>query len=199
MRGVSHGAFMAVRPIVLWPHTPTRYRQRAAFSAGWTATRSLLIREAQMLGATSLVLQLAVTEDDIRLDGEIRANARPAHPGVIVSFVSRHGPLEYSTDVFERWHDNVRAIALGLEALRKVDRYGIARRGEQYSGWRQLPAGDTGDVDEDLVEKGRGIVENQYGGNLREARRATHPDVGGTHERFIAVQAYAEALAETAR
>jgi hypothetical protein len=39
------------------------------------------------------------------------------------------------------WQHNVRAIALGLEALRKVDRYGITRRGEQYAGWKALPAG----------------------------------------------------------
>jgi hypothetical protein len=34
---------------------------------------------------------------------------------------------------------NARAIALGLEALRKVDRYRITKRGEQYTGWSALP------------------------------------------------------------
>lgn len=28
-----------------------------------------------------------------------------------------------------------------LEALRKVERYGIGRRGEQYAGWAALPPG----------------------------------------------------------
>jgi hypothetical protein len=35
------------------------------------------------------------------------------------------------------WQDNLRAVALGLEALRRVERYGIAQRGEQYAGWRR--------------------------------------------------------------
>jgi hypothetical protein len=36
---------------------------------------------------------------------------------------------------------NLRAIALGLEALRKVERYGIAERGQQYAGFAQIGAG----------------------------------------------------------
>ena len=38
------------------------------------------------------------------------------------------------------WQANTRAIALALEALRAVDRYGVTRRGEQYVGWQALPA-----------------------------------------------------------
>jgi hypothetical protein len=38
------------------------------------------------------------------------------------------------------WQANVRAIALALEALRAVDRYGVTKRGEQYQGWTALPA-----------------------------------------------------------
>jgi len=34
----------------------------------------------------------------------------------------------------------MRAIALSLQALRAVDRYGVARRAEQYRGWKQLPS-----------------------------------------------------------
>jgi hypothetical protein len=35
----------------------------------------------------------------------------------------------------------VRAIALGLEHLRAIDRYGIANSGQQYVGWKQLGSG----------------------------------------------------------
>ncbi len=44
--------------------------------------------------------------------------------------------LVYATDVCDFWQHNVRSIALGLEALRAVDRYGISRRGQQYAGFR---------------------------------------------------------------
>ncbi len=178
-------ALIHVRPITLWPHAETRGRRRAVFSAGWSATVDLLEREVAHLGARRAVLQLAVTEDDIRLDGAIRASARPTHPGAIVSFESRHGPLEYATDVFDRWQDNVRAIALGLEALRKVDRYGIGKRGEQYAGWKQLAAGGPS------PERGVQIIRDL--GGLRKALMATHPDHGGDPEDFAAVQAAREA------
>lgn len=49
--------------------------------------------------------------------------------------------LVYATDACQFWQHNVRSIALGLEALRAVDRFGISRRGEQYAGFRAaLPA-----------------------------------------------------------
>jgi hypothetical protein len=161
---------VVTRPIVLWPHQETRGRRRSQFKAPWMDTVALLEREVGMLGGRQAVMQIAITEEDLRLDGRIRANARPTHPGVIVSFESRHGPLEYATDVFDDWQDNVRAIALGLEALRRVDRYGIAKRGEQYRGWK--------------------IREH---GSVRAALMATHPDHGGDPSDFAAVQAARDA------
>jgi hypothetical protein len=85
----------------------------------------------------------------MRKDGGIYANAKVNSPGVVVSFDSVHGPLRYACDTFDDdrnwrrmpgWQANVRAIALGLEALRRVSRYGIGSRGEAYTGWAQLPA-----------------------------------------------------------
>jgi hypothetical protein len=119
----------------------TGRHQRSMFDAPWTTTRALLGRELRALTARSVALEIDVTEADIRLDGEIRANARPASPGIRLAFDSKYGPLMYATDRFTTWQDNVRAIALGLEALRKVDRYGITKRGEQYAGWKALPSG----------------------------------------------------------
>lgn len=44
----------------------------------------------------------------------------------------RRGHLSYPCDTFTTLQDNLRVIALALEALRMVDRYGVTRRGEQY-------------------------------------------------------------------
>lgn len=189
-RGVSHGAFFSVRPIDLWPHKETRSRERGQFEASYTSTRALLYRECTQLGATSAVLQLACTEDDIRLDGELRANARVTHPGVIVSLVSRHGPLTFATDRFKHWDSNLRAIALGMEALRKVDRYGIAEGAQQYVGWKQLPAAPERSADPD---RGRAWVDRL--GSLASALRVTHPDHGGDPADFRDVVAYKELTA----
>ena len=161
------------------------------FRASYSDTLVLLDRELRHLGAGDVVFSIAVTEDEIRLDGQPRANARPSHPGVVISFESReHGPLRYRCNRFGNWRDNVRAIALGLEALRKVDRYGITSKGEQYTGWKALPAGG----DEERAQRGRRLIEQH--GSVRAAEKATHPDVGGNSDDFAAVQAAkAEAVA----
>lgn len=175
------------RPISTWPEEFKRQRSWTnPFRAGWDDTLYKLQFEVEKLGAHDLVIELALTEAEIRIDGWPRAGARPTHPGVIVSFESRHGPLRYGTDTYPDWQANVRAIALGLEALRKVDRYGISKRGEQYTGWRQLSAGDS-----DLLQRGRELIAD-YGGETA-ALKATHPDRGGNPDDFRAVQAVREA------
>lgn len=168
------------RPQTTFPAEFHARPQPNRFDTGWTETRRLLERELDKLGAHEVVIELAVTEGDLRLDGWPYADARPSHPGVIISFDSRHGPLRYGTDAFPNWQANVRAIALGLEALRKVERYGIGKRGEQYVGWRELPAG--GDV-----QRGRDLIHEH--GSETAALKATHPDHGGDREDFEAVQA----------
>lgn len=132
------------RPVARWPGELRQEGERSLFSAGWQQTLELLDRELKALGAEAVVVELALTERDIRLDGWPRAKVRPEHPGVIVEFDSRHGWLTYHAGKYEDWHDNIRAIALTLEALRAVERWG-ALRGEQYQGSRpELEAGRPG-------------------------------------------------------
>lgn len=157
------------------------------FSAGWTSTFDLLVRELEKLGASNVAIELALTEGDIRLDGWPYAGARTSHPGVVISFDSKHGPLRYGTDAFPKWQSNVRAIALGLESLRRVDRYGIGKRGEQYTGWKALPSGDRG-----LEQRGHELIAEH--GDLTAAYKATHPDAGGDPEDFRAVIAARDSL-----
>lgn len=191
------------RPIDRWPGDPTPNRERSRFKAGWGATLEQLQKELAHLGAESVVVMLALTEDDIRLDGWPRANARPSHPGVVLAFESReYGPLMYPCDTFTTWQDNLRAIALALEALRKVDRYGVTKRGEQYTGWKALPGGGgtsstmtahaAASVIEDMADRGgfntlaAEIVRDRstYIEALRPAARGSHPDTGGSTEAF---------------
>lgn len=133
---------MVLRPIQAWPGAQTRERVRSTFSASWSATLGLLDRELHHLGngwrRPESVLQIAMQEKDFRLDGMPRANAVAAHPGVILSIDSTKGHLSFPCDKFDRWQDNLRAIALSLEALRKVDRYGTTPNHEQYTGWRAI-------------------------------------------------------------
>lgn len=176
----------------------TGKHRRSQFDTSWPATERLLEAEVRHLRGRNLVIEVDVTEGDLRLDGRIRANARPSTPAVRVAFESAdHGPLTYATDRFTTWQDNVRAVALGLEALRKVDRYGITKRGEQYRGFRALGAGSGATASHMTREEALGVLglwgragsplgsipaeyvdtsHESLHGLWRAARRAAHPD-----------------------
>lgn len=173
------------RPLERWDRAVDKARPHAPFRAPYQATIDLLEREVRMLGARRVIVELAMQETDFRLDGQPYAGARARHPGVTVAFESRHGPLKYTADKFATWQENLRAIALGLEALRKVDRYGMTSRGEQYAGWKALPAGSG-----PTAGRGRELIREH--GSVRAALMATHPDHGGDPEDFASVQAARE-------
>jgi hypothetical protein len=168
-------------------------RSRWTFKAGWSDTLELLERELTHLAAKDVVIEADFTEADIRLDGLPRKNARaPQFPGVRIAFESKHGPLVYQTDSCAFWEHNVRSIALGLEALRAVDRYGITRRAEQYTGWKAIGAGSSSegvtvaDATEVLLawSEYQHIPATQVSQRLmiRRARGRAHPDKhGGDH------------------
>lgn len=179
------------------------------FDSPWGATLELLEREVRNLGANEYVLQVDVAESDLRLDGQIRATAKPSSDVVAVAFDSKSGPLFFVCGSFIGWQQNVRAIALGLESLRRVDRYGITRTDEQYRGFAALPAaapsgfGTVEDAARFLIEKGgmstysthdlinSPVVAAQA---YKRAARATHPDIGGNAETFMLVQSAKEML-----
>lgn len=149
----------------------------------------LLQRELRHLDATEpVVIEAGYQPHEIRLDGRPRANAKLSDPAVIVSFGSRLGPLRYAADTYHEHADNLRAVALTLEHLRAVDRYGVTKRGEQYQGWAALPPSDEGMSAEEaelfirhhgdgLAAPGRplGSLKDAY----RRAAKYLHPDAGG--------------------
>jgi hypothetical protein len=183
-------------------------RPTSPFGASHRDTLNLLDRELRQLDAREVFLQVEARSDQIRVDGQLRGDARVDHPGVILTIETRRlGTLVYETDRYGRrwsrdaqaaWKENLRAIALGLEALRRVERYGIARRGQQYAGYRELgsgiPMGATAMSVDDaaafLVEHGEwgavagdpdALIDNPKiaGAYYREAAKRLHPDSGG--------------------
>lgn len=126
-------------------------RRKVTRNVSLASTEQLLRREAEMLGASEVVVELAAAADAIRVDQSgVKSGRRIDFPGVVVHLIgTRFGDLRYVCDAFEcqytgepeGWESNVRAIAKGLEALRMVERYGIGKRGEQYRGWGELPPG----------------------------------------------------------
>lgn len=198
-----------VRPISdrTW-FRPAPARERSRFTAPWSDTLDLLRREFEHLGGRRLVIEIDVREQDLRVDGTLRSNARP--PGsdaVVVAFESTHGPLLYRSDLYDAvawgakgaaaWQHNVRAVALTLESLRAVDRYGATRSGEQYRGFKQLPPGSGVAPSGMTTELAITIIETEAdhfwddreaGDIVRRAKGFAHPDRNnGDRSRWNAV------------
>ena len=135
------------RPLQAWPKEgfqPDRSRERGRFDSLWQSTLDLLRYELDRLGADAVVVKLALEDRDIRRDGYPKANARPDHPGVVVEWQIGEVWYRRAAERYDRWQDNIRAVALTLEALRTVERWG-AVSGEQYEGFRlELEAGALG-------------------------------------------------------
>ena len=192
------------RPLDTWPGKMTSGRKSSPFRASYSDTLRLLETELRQLRATNIVIQAAVSESEIKRDGMLYERARPRHPGVVLAFDSKHGPLSYPCDTYNDWQANVRAIAMALEALRAVDRYGVTKRAEQYQGWARLPGPapaapmSPGEAVSVLIKAAqwpeprisRGTLADVY----RKAAAATHPDTGGDPEAFKEVQAAKERL-----
>lgn len=181
------------RPLAVWPYAP-RPAQPDRFKA--TLSRSLgdLERELGAVNATDVVIGIVCNPALIRLDGQPKGgpSSLRADKGVEISFDAHGQRLVFHTDAFPTWWTNLRAIALGLEALRTIERYGITSSDEQYAGFAQITAGGPD------PERGRKLVDRF--GSIRRAQAATHPDTredGMTDRDFADVQAYRE-IAEVA-
>ena len=186
---------IVTEPIDRWPAENARQRKSVPFRASYADTVDLLTRELDMLGAKGRAVVQVVTRNggqDLRRDGLLRAQAKIDHPGVRLSFTCRQGELTFATDVFEQhyswqipgWQANLRAIALSLEALRKVDRYGITKSGEQYRGWQQLEAGPAKLTEEQALGVLRQYApptkaDESVAQLYRWAKAGSHPDRHG--------------------
>ena len=184
------------RPIDNWSKEKTKHPKSSPFRVPYSQTLELLESELDKLGAKNIVIQVDLPESKIRNDGLPYSTANPNYQGVILAFDSKYGPLKYMTDTFDKWKDNLRAIALGLEALRKVDRYGITKRGEQYTGWKQLPAAGDSSFTDNIKAAEFISAHSEYSANeilndkenltkaYRKAALVLHPDKGGNAEQF---------------
>lgn len=204
------------RPLASPIQRPARGYTTSPFSGSWPDTLDRLEREIKHVRGTDIVIELDTTLDQIRNDGWPYSGAKIATPGVRVSFTSKHGPLCYTCATYNTWQSNLRAVALTLERLRAIDRYGCVKGGEQYQGWAKLPPGRTPapsgewasveDAMRFLSTVGDGdtlsLLPEDLPAVYKAAARKAHPDAGGSTElmaRVNAARAYVESAVSEVR
>ncbi|MEM9019970.1 MAG: hypothetical protein AAGC44_05345 [Planctomycetota bacterium] len=211
---------ITTRPIVSWPGsmTPPGKRLGPRYTASPVKTRRELLAELSHLKAAEAFIQGAYRADQIRVtDGMPRSGARPAHPGIILTYTLADGSAyQLPCDTFRDSEQNLRAIVLTMQRLRLVDESGVKTHGRQYEGFKQLPPSDDAGANsgeppspqaaaellatiaELPAERVRLILSSpsEARGAFRLASRKAHPDHGGNAAAFAAVCRARDILAE---
>ena len=172
-----------------WPDKPTEDPKPSPFGGRgkkhlpYPDLMTALRREMRMLGVGRAIIQLHITEREVRRDDLPRRDARPSKPGVIISAeIPDVGWRSFFTDAYDLWLANFQALVRGFEMSRALERDGFARNKDQYRGFPQLEAAPGGRLEAEEVllrHAGHGREYAQIVGWSRITRlaiRNTHPD-----------------------
>lgn len=141
-------------------------------------------RRISALGASDPTLSSNVR---IRLDGlPDSRNSEVIDPGVAVYFRFRGRATVLACDRYHRVADNIAAISAHIDALRRIDRYGVGTIEQALAGYRALPADTAADwrnvfgfgADERVTVP---ILQERF----KQRAHVAHPDKGGTEEMMM--------------
>lgn len=189
-----------------WKRTAPRNRQRASFRRH---VRGVDIRDGQVynraeiraltvsdaigrlsaellrLGASSEILS---TNVPVRLDGLPRSGQpEPSDPGAAVYFRLGKQDRCLACDAWDRTADNIAAIAQHIDALRRIDRYGVGTLEQAFAGYAQLPPAASGEEWWVVLQVAPDATIDQVEAAFLKIARTQHPDVGGSHDVMAAL------------
>lgn len=199
-----------------WPRTPAHKRARASFqtergtrapspdgayraksmAVSVAVARQRLVYQVDALGAKLPVLS---TNLELRLDGQPRSDRRdPNDPGAACYFQLRERPIVLACDRWNTVAGNIAAIAAHIDAIRRMNRYGVGTVEKMFEGFAALPPPDRLDWRAILAFKPDERVTFEM---VRQRRRdlaaVHHPDRGGNPQQMSDVNRAADAaLAE---
>jgi hypothetical protein len=171
------------------------HKDAQRISTNWSKAFEKLRYELARIKATEVVIEAGYKASQVRADGWPYSSAKPEHGQVRVSF-KKAGTLAmaFLCGGWREVEQNVYMIALTLERLRAIERYGCVQSEEQYRGWARLPAGNTiamGEwaTAEDALRWLASVAGFAATVSLRDldqvyraASRKAHPDLGGSDE-----------------
>jgi DnaJ domain len=156
-----------------WPKTEPNRRETSRFKQTLGAALSNLKKECERLGGKGLVLSSNYT----------LGNERPSEPGVVAYFVLEQKQIAIPCDRWRHVEDNVHAIALTIEAMRGMERWGAKHMiTAMFTGFRALPEKGSGidprqvlGISPDAV-----LSEVLITGAFRSKSKIYHPDLPNT-------------------
>jgi len=162
------------------PHadgTRTLHERRRSLTASDAALR--LEREIDRLGGADALLS---TNLKLRLDGAPRSDqGEPSDPGAAVYFTLRGQAICLACDRWLRVADNIAALAAHIDALRRIERYGVGKIDQAFRGYLALPP--TGIDWWIVLDVPPSATLDQVDDAFRRKSRELHPDaVGGSHD-----------------
>ena len=171
-----------------WQRTKPGLRKKSNFSEDHTiaVVRDCALNELRLLGAKTPIIS---TNMPLRKDGQLKSvRLSVDDPGVAVYFALCGKPCVLACDKWTLVQDNLWAIVKHVGAQRGQQRWGVGTLEQAFSGFVALPPAVKSTWWEVLGVAADADLETIKAAYLRKAKE-THPDVGGSDESFIQVQA----------
>jgi hypothetical protein len=183
------------RPLPKWTRVPKLGLQGSSFKTAYNKTLDKLEYELKRLRARDILIEAGFSLEALRNDGWPRGGTYPSHPGVVLYFTCPDGNMEFPCGTYHRFEANLHAIALTLENLRAIDRYGVTLgRHQQYRGFLAIEAAPkqmTVDQAAAFVAIASGLPSQDiiksaeaWRGAYRAAAARLHPDVAASPDGF---------------
>lgn len=136
-----------------------------------------LERQLDALGAKNPTLSTNVS---LTLRGIPRGDEKPFDPGAAVYFTFRGKATVLACDSYYRVAENIAALAAHIDALRRIERYGVGTIEQALAGYKALPADSAADWRTAFGFKPGRVERHQLDQVYREMARQKHPDI--THD-----------------
>lgn len=97
-----------------------------------------LEKQLDRLGGTAAILSTNIM---LGLRGmPVSSRGEPQDPGAAVYFQLKGKPRVLACDTWDRVADNIAAIAAHIDAMRRIERYGVGNLEQAFAGYDALPA-----------------------------------------------------------
>jgi hypothetical protein len=163
-----------------WPKTAPKEKQQGVFKSTISSALTLLRTEISRFGGTNVVLSSNFT----------LGNESPKETGVVAYFLLDGQQMAIPCDRWYKIEHNIQAIALTIEAIRGMDRWGAKNMIKAVlQGFLALPERSTVPDWWDVLECRRDspldVVRAQY----KRLAHDHHPDHGGSAGKMSEVNA----------